>query len=70
MAEKVDLVARQEAQDVMNFDSTALCHERETTLRNLDEQYAIAKTEQANLRASNQGLSEKNLATRDEIRAF
>jgi hypothetical protein len=54
----------------MNFDSTALCHERETTLRNLDEQYAIAKTEQANLRASNQGLSEKNLATRDEIRAF
>lgn len=70
LSQKSDLQRKAENEDIRNKELSSNVFERETRLRNVDEQLIISRKEQDNLRFSNNNLLDRNHDIKSEIEAI
>ena len=70
LSQKADLQRKAENEDLRNKELNSQVFERESRLRNVDDQLIVCRKEQENLRFSNNNLLERNHDIKAEIEAI
>ena len=70
LGHKSDLQRQAENEDARNRDLNTQVFDRETKLRNVEDQLIVARKEQENLRFNNQNLLERNNDVKNECNAI